>query len=303
MRLLTLSFLSTLFLVACEPGPSSVGARASGRNYQVQHGDTLFSIAEREYGNGLLWPEIRRHNPWLPSSHQLHYGETIYLPPLGRDAWEQGTMDRAEHLNPGNLKFVPEEPPEPRPLEEQGASGENTFGNLPNAWSNVVHQVTTKSLFGLPVPRVVLVAFLGLLSHSFVQSILVWLATIFTFVKETSFRKSVKAVFLTETLTFSTLLTLGAMALFMVYLGSPAESLAASDELFPAFESYVRTKPGMLISALAVLLVYSVLSLRFYPQVLGIRSSQAFPILALAVLLPHMLGMYLIGQRLGLLPA
>ena len=63
------------------------------------------------------------------------------------------------------------------------------------------------------------------------------------------------------------------------------------------------TPTGIFVAVLVLLTLYSVLSLRFYPQVMKVKSGQAFPILILAVLLPHLLGMYLVGQRLGIIPA
>ena len=297
-----LAILSLILLAACsgdEDGAMAGGY--GGRNHVIQEGENLFSIAQREYGNGLLWPEIRRANPWV-HPYRLRPGETIHIPPLESD-WQYEASRRAGAANPGPITRVQEEvverAPEPEPASDRG----NRFGfaNV-SRWGDTFNQVSSKTLFGLPIAQVVLFAFCGLLSHSFVQGILVWLATIFTFVKETSFRRSLKAVVLTETLTFSTFLTLGILAIVMVYLGSSPEEAARNPRLFPALEDYLGTESGISIAAIALLLVNVVLSLRFFPQVLGIKIGQAVPVMTLAVLLPHALGFYFIGQRIGLIP-
>ena len=283
------ALLSLLILAGCDLEPPSSNL---GKLYVVQPGENLFSIAEREFGNGLLWPEIRRANPWvLP--YQLEAGETLYIPTLD-SAWAATARDKAGAMNP-----------RPSP-PESGANGRGRggFANPPafGPWRNVISDVSSKTLFGMPLPQSAFFAFCGLLSHSFVQSVLVWLATIFTFVKETSFKKSVKAVLLTETLTFATIVTLGAMAVVMLYLGSPPEELSRSRELLPALEDYLSTNAGVGVAAMSLLVVYAVLSMRFFPQVLGVKVGQAVPVMTLAVLIPHLLGMYLVGQRMGFLP-
>jgi 5'-nucleotidase len=48
--------------------------------YTVVDGDTLFSIARRELGNGERWHEIQDANPALDPL-RLPVGQTIVLPP------------------------------------------------------------------------------------------------------------------------------------------------------------------------------------------------------------------------------
>ncbi len=280
------ALLSLLILAGCD---LERAASNQGKVHVVRPGENLFSIAEREYGNGLLWPEIRRHNPWVLPYH-LEVGEKLYIPALD-SAWAANAREKAGAMNPGP------------PTAGSGANrpGPGGFANPPafGPWRNVISDVSSKTLFGMPLPQSALFAFCGLLSHSFVQTVLVWLATIFTFVKETSFKKSMKAVLLTETLTFATFVTLGAMAVVMLYLGSPPEELSRSRQLLPALEHYLSTNAGVGVAAISLLVVYAVLSMRFFPQVLGVKVGQAVPVMTLAVLIPHLLGMYLIGQRMG----
>ncbi len=55
-------------------------APAATTRYQVRSGDDLWSIAERELGNGFLWPEIQRLNPGLSDPDLILPGEVLVLP-------------------------------------------------------------------------------------------------------------------------------------------------------------------------------------------------------------------------------
>ncbi len=301
MQRAILVLLSLFALAACDEQHGTESNQ--GKFYVVRPGENLFSIAEREYGNGMLWPEIRRANPWV-RPYQLQPDEPIYIPPLDV-RWEPNARKRADGLNPTS---PPASPASPASVAVRDELGEDT-GEAPvhanpasfGTFSNVISDVSSKKVFGMPAMQAIVFCFCGLLSHSLLQSILVWLATIFTFLKETSFKKSMKAVFLTETLTFATILTVGALGILMLYLGSP-EELSNSDRLFPTVEDYINTRQGMGVAIGVLLLIYGVLSIRFFPQVLGVKRGQALPVVILAVLLPHLLGLYFIGQRLGFIP-
>ncbi len=47
--------------------------------------------------------------------------------------------------------------------------------------------------------------------------------------------------------------------------------------------------------------LYVILSLRFLPQAFGVNFSHAVALMALAILIPHLLGFYLVGQRAGII--
>ena len=112
---------------------------------------------------------------------------------------------------------------------------------------------------------------------------------------------AIKAVFLIESITFATLMILGVLAALLLNVGSSPEDHGGSAQLFPKFEEAIRTQTGIAVTGGVLLALYVILSIRFYPQILGVKVAQAVPILMLAVLLPHLLAMYLVGQRLGYL--
>ena len=45
----------------------------------VQPGETLFGIAEKYYGDGYKWMQLKEHNPWI-NPDRLIVGRKIYVP-------------------------------------------------------------------------------------------------------------------------------------------------------------------------------------------------------------------------------
>lgn len=69
-------------IASTEPGtPTSMTeTAAAGRSYEVQPGDELWSIAERELGSGERWRDIVALNPGVTESSRLSPGATLQLP-------------------------------------------------------------------------------------------------------------------------------------------------------------------------------------------------------------------------------
>lgn len=65
-------------VIPVTPTNPSAGTTAS-KTYVVKAGDTLSSIAQREYGNQSRWVEIARANPTV-DPNRLHVGQSIRLP-------------------------------------------------------------------------------------------------------------------------------------------------------------------------------------------------------------------------------
>lgn len=61
------------------PAAGGAGAPVSGGTYVVKHGDTLYGIARRAYGDGKQWQRIAEANPGL-SPQSLRVGQTINVP-------------------------------------------------------------------------------------------------------------------------------------------------------------------------------------------------------------------------------
>jgi hypothetical protein len=267
-----------------------------GKNHTIQPGESLFSIAERVYGNGLEWPRIWEANPWVDPD-RLPSGAVLYIPPR-ESAWGNPAPSTEYYASPPNAGA-----PYTRVYQDPGPGG----GSSPvNSGVLVIHNlkrtVTERTLFGVPLERALLVLLLCFFIHSLLQTVLVWIAANLTFVKEVSFRKSLKAVFMTGMLTFTTLVVVLTVGILLVYLGTdPSGSAEAGGPLFPVLEGYLRSPSGALLAAVGILALYVTLSLRFLPQVFNLPAGHAITLMAVAILIPHLLGFYLVGQRAGLL--
>ena len=65
--------------VVAEPAVSTTPASASNKKYTVQKGDTLWSIAQKNYGDGKQYKKIVSANPSIKGERVLA-GQTITLP-------------------------------------------------------------------------------------------------------------------------------------------------------------------------------------------------------------------------------
>ncbi len=50
------------------------------KNYQVQYGDNLWSIAKKKYGNGMKWVKIYRANKNIKNINLIYPGQLLILP-------------------------------------------------------------------------------------------------------------------------------------------------------------------------------------------------------------------------------
>ncbi|MCZ6793434.1 MAG: hypothetical protein O7J95_07455, partial [Planctomycetota bacterium] len=74
-----------------------------------------------------------------------------------------------------------------------------------------------------------------------------------------------------------------------------------STDLLATMEAYLKHPLGMVIGGFAVFFLYVLLSLRYVPQEFGLERAQSTVLVFLAILVPHLLGIYTVGQRLGLI--
>ncbi len=68
-----------------KPRPGRIHPQAARKYYAVRSGDTLWRIAQREYGNGSLYRMIQRANPGISPSY-LPVGYRLVIPPIERVA-------------------------------------------------------------------------------------------------------------------------------------------------------------------------------------------------------------------------
>jgi 5'-nucleotidase len=65
--------------VAPAPEPEPIVIPPAESTYTIAKGDTLWSIAKREYGNGQRWKDIAEANPGI-NPNKLRVGQQITLP-------------------------------------------------------------------------------------------------------------------------------------------------------------------------------------------------------------------------------
>jgi len=79
---------------------TSAGAAAqgrpyfAGREYEVQRGDTLWGLAERNYENPFYWPHIWNKNGDIPNPDRLDVHQILWLPTLEGDPRNLTESDR-----------------------------------------------------------------------------------------------------------------------------------------------------------------------------------------------------------------
>ena len=161
------------------------------------------------------------------------------------------------------------------------------------------NRIESKTLFGVSLEMFGCYVLLFCLFHAIMQGLIVWITSHITFVREASIRKSLKASFLTEMLTLCTLVVISIVAIMMLYVGTENVTEGASTQLFPLVEEYLSTPVGLGAVGCCLLALHVLLSLRFIPQIFEIRRTQAFLVVVLGVLAPHLAGFYVVGKKMG----
>jgi predicted small secreted protein len=268
-----------------------------GTDYVIRPGDTLYGIAAREYGDPLEWLTIYESNPWI-DPEALVPGDKIFIPPSeGRNLFNVDPQDVGfEDTSPALSRTANRGSPDRLRSGNPGGGSATKKTGLGSIFQNIGGQ----QIFGEPIEKLGAAAFGGFLVHGFLQGFLLWIVATVSFVKDVTFKKSLKAAFHTETLTVFSVLIIGGIALLMLHIGTSGPGAAPdSASLARSMEQYLRNPTGLMVVGFVAVMLYLLLWLRFVPPALGLKRAQSMMILALAVIAPHVFALYTIGQRMG----
>ncbi len=327
-KLILLLLLTASFLLVdafnSAPRAHAEDLPRAGEAYIIREHDNLFRIAERAYGNGFDYYRILEANPWIEPD-RLIPGKLIEIPaaarpigPLPPESLEEELAEAGVLVEAASTKAPATI--EPVPVEEKVDDGEEAEGALPPAtvthsdpapgaekktsvWNTLQSRIQSKTFFGFSLEMFACYVLLFCLGHAILQGLIVWITSHITFVREASIRKSFKATFLTEMITLCTLLIVGIVAIMMLYVGTENAIEGSSSQLFPLVEDYLGRPVGMLAMACCLLGLHVLLSLRFIPQIFEIQKAQAFMVVFLGVLAPHLAGFYVVGKKMGFIQA
>lgn len=288
--------LSLLILVvalaACDVAASSPagGRRRTGYWHTVEQGETLSQIARQAYGDPFLWTYIQDANPWIVPE-ELETGRRVYVP----------AIDLPPTAGDENL-FNADPPPAPPGSAGPAASGGDRGVGLTSVFANLVpRNIQDKTMFGRPVHTLSFIALVAVFSHAILQGFLLWVVATLAFVKDVTLKKALRATFHTEFITVFSALVLGSVILLMIHLGTTAPGAAPTTDVFQTMETYLRHPIGTVVAGLVILTLYVLLSLRFVPQIFELQRAQSMTLVFFGILLPHIMGLYAIGQRAGLI--
>ena len=263
-----------------EPRPEGLPPQAAeetdgGVNHVVQRGETLFSIAEKYYGNGYEWVRLREYNTWVDHEH-LNIGEIIYIPePRRIPAEARAAAAAAGRTNSLNVP---------------------SLGGL--SWLPGLNEV---SLFGRNLSQLLGLLAAWFVTHFSLQGLFVWFAAHLAFVKDVSMKKALRATLQSETLAVVCVAMMAGVAMMLVYVGTTSPGNPVSAELLATAEDYLRTPMGMVLSGILLVGLYVFLGIRFIPQAFGIQAGRGMAVVVIAILIPHLVAMYLVGHRLGVI--
>ncbi len=245
-------------------------------NHLVQPNDTLFGIAEMYYGNGYRWTDLAKYNAFV-NPDRLVVGHTIFVPnPTHLATGNQSTPAPGgrDHSNPG-FKL-----------------GAGSFGNF-------FEELGNARLFGLSLYKLIMILCAWFMAHAAIQGSFVWFAAHLAFVKDVSFKKAMRSTVQSEGLATVFLIVVSITALLMVYVGTAPPGKPVLSDLLTTVEDYLLSSSGMALAGFLIVGLYVFLGIRFIPQAFEIPGGQGVAIVFLAVLIPHVVFLYLIGTRMG----
>ncbi|MBI4585701.1 MAG: LysM peptidoglycan-binding domain-containing protein [Planctomycetes bacterium] len=266
-------------------------------NHTVQPGETLFSIAEKYYGNGYEWSRLQEYNRWVDPK-QLSVGSVIFVPEPRRGGASGSSKGRGffEALF-GSGERSPESGENTGRMTLDPAPARASWGL--NPLSSLFSDLGSIQFLGIPFFRLIFLLASWFVGHMAVQGGLVWFCAHVAFVKDVNFKKALRSSAQLETLALVFVLIVSVTALLLIYVGTAPPGKPVLRELFSIAEEYVGTPTGLAVTGFLLVALYVFLGIRFIPQAFGAANAQGWAIVLMAILIPHLIFLYLVGHRLG----
>lgn len=275
-KILSIATVLTLAIppspVLAKPGSEAAAKNSNSINHVVKRGETLSSLAEKYYGSSYEKVRLQEYNPWIVDPDKLNIGDIIHVPePKSSGRGSQGNVS----LNPGS------------------GNRRTLLGWIPS--------FNEVSFLGFGMYQILIILTVWFFIHFSLQGTFVWLAAHLAFVRDVSFKKSLKVTFQSESLAFLciSLVVLAGLTLLYVHTTSPGNP--PGPEILSAAEDYINCPSGIILSGLVLVAIYGFLGIRFIPPAFGIPMSQGIAVVMLSILIPHLVGFYLIGHRMGII--
>jgi hypothetical protein len=125
------------------------------KEYEVQQGDTLWDISQKELQDPFLWPKVWKENPEIPNPDKLQPGQVIRIPLYliqKEEKKEEPTAEPIMEKEP--LKQAPVQKVEPAPIPARPLVDENLYAasgyiaSTVNEMGRIIGSPSGKQLLG-----------------------------------------------------------------------------------------------------------------------------------------------------------
>jgi hypothetical protein len=87
----------------------------------------------------------------------------------------------------------------------------------------------------------------------------------------------------------------------LIYVGTTSPGNPVTPELLTTAEGYLASPSGTILAGLLLVGLYGFLGLRFIPPAFGLPTGRGLAVVLIAILIPHLVGFYLVSHRMGLI--
>jgi hypothetical protein len=105
-----------------DPGTYPAGAKT----YTIKRGDTLWALAQQNFGNAYLWPQLWESNTWVTDAHWIYPGDVLLIEGDGAQAASNGETSTTTTTTTTATTAAAEEPAETASVPADHALADGT---------------------------------------------------------------------------------------------------------------------------------------------------------------------------------